>query len=176
MKNLTKDALADALIELAQSRPLNAITVRDIVAHCEASRQTFYNHFMDKQDVIQYIFLRNFGDFQEELEDYPAYIKKNQELFRRHESFFLQAYTTTDFMTWLEEFLIEEMTTSVRRRFGEEALDDNVSYLIRNYVDGTFRSFYKRLTIRKNEPIPEAISADMRYMPQELRRFFLPND
>lgn len=43
--NRTKDAIADAFLALLTERPLNKITVKDIVDRCGINRNTFYYHF-----------------------------------------------------------------------------------------------------------------------------------
>lgn len=53
-----KNLLASALIALSDQKPLRKITVNDIVEKAGTGRQTFYNHFRDKNDLIYWIFLR----------------------------------------------------------------------------------------------------------------------
>ncbi|HOO31598.1 MAG TPA: TetR-like C-terminal domain-containing protein [Thermotogota bacterium] len=52
----TKNALADSLKKLLLQKPLNKITVVDITEDCEVNRQTFYYHFLDIYDLIDWIF------------------------------------------------------------------------------------------------------------------------
>lgn len=52
----TKNALADSLKKLLIQKPLNKITVVDITEDCEVNRQTFYYHFQDIYDLIDWIF------------------------------------------------------------------------------------------------------------------------
>ena len=51
-----KTIIADALLELCKQKPLPKVTVGDIQEKSGVSRQTFYNHFKDKRDLIQYIY------------------------------------------------------------------------------------------------------------------------
>lgn len=51
-----KAMLANALIDLCASRNLTSLTVTDITSKLGMSRQTFYNHFKDKEDLIQWIY------------------------------------------------------------------------------------------------------------------------
>lgn len=53
----TKDKIADSLLELNKRKTLKSITIKDILNECQISKQTFYNHFLDKNDLIQYIYL-----------------------------------------------------------------------------------------------------------------------
>lgn len=51
-----KNIIAQALLELCEEKQLEKITIRDILNQCGVSRQTFYNHFIDKDDLIHYIY------------------------------------------------------------------------------------------------------------------------
>lgn len=51
----TKRALAASFRKLLASRPLDKITVKDIVEEAEVNRQTFYYHFRDIYDLIRWI-------------------------------------------------------------------------------------------------------------------------
>ena len=42
MNQLTKDAIAKALTDLLQERPIEKITIKDITDRCGINRQTFY--------------------------------------------------------------------------------------------------------------------------------------
>lgn len=48
----TLRALQDALLALARERPLDAITVSDIVARAAVNRSTFYQHYSDKETLL----------------------------------------------------------------------------------------------------------------------------
>jgi probable dihydroxyacetone kinase regulator len=59
MTDLTKRALADSLIRLAQEKPFSKITVTDIVKGCGVNRMTFYYHFKDIYDLVDWILLED---------------------------------------------------------------------------------------------------------------------
>ena len=64
----TKAMIADAFIQLAHQKRIEKITVKDIVEHCNISRQAFYYHFQDIFDVIEWIIHHNMRKaFEEEL-------------------------------------------------------------------------------------------------------------
>lgn len=54
--NITKQALANALKELLEDQPFDKITVSDICARCSMNRKSFYYHFRDKFDLVNWIF------------------------------------------------------------------------------------------------------------------------
>ena len=54
--NITKKALANAMKELVAQMPFEKITVADICTKCEMHRKSFYYHFQDKYDLVNWIF------------------------------------------------------------------------------------------------------------------------
>ena len=69
MANATKHALAGALLELLNTTTLDNITVKDIVERAQVSRQTFYYHFGDVYQLLDWAFqraIRELGEMPEE--------------------------------------------------------------------------------------------------------------
>jgi probable dihydroxyacetone kinase regulator len=56
MSQTTKKALAASFKKLLSDKPLDSITVVDIAEDCEVNRQTFYYHFKDIYDLIDWIY------------------------------------------------------------------------------------------------------------------------
>lgn len=50
----TKRRLADALLVLLQNHPISEITVDDIVNQCEVNRNTFYYHFDNIGELVEF--------------------------------------------------------------------------------------------------------------------------
>jgi len=57
MTQITKKALAASLKNLLTQKTLDKITVVDIAKDCEVNRQTFYYHFHDIYDLVEWTFL-----------------------------------------------------------------------------------------------------------------------
>lgn len=55
MTSLTKKAIITSFMQLASKKPLEKITVRDIVDDCGINRNTFYYHFQDIYAVLEEI-------------------------------------------------------------------------------------------------------------------------
>ena len=51
----TKKAIAYAFKELLLEKPISKITINDISERCEINRQTFYYHFQDIIDLVEWI-------------------------------------------------------------------------------------------------------------------------
>lgn len=54
--DITKRAIADAMKKLMENEPLAKISVGDIATECGVTRNSFYYHFKDKFDLINWIF------------------------------------------------------------------------------------------------------------------------
>lgn len=54
--NITKRALANALKEVMEEKPFEKISISDICERCEMNRKSFYYHFKDKYDLVNWIF------------------------------------------------------------------------------------------------------------------------
>ena len=54
--NITKRALAASLKELMAEQPFDKINVAQICQRCNMSRKSFYYHFKDKYDLVNWIF------------------------------------------------------------------------------------------------------------------------
>lgn len=59
MSGFTKEIIIKTLFELLNEKPLAKITVKDIVERCGVNRNTFYYHFRDISDVVEYALLRD---------------------------------------------------------------------------------------------------------------------
>ena len=56
MATSTKEALAAALRHMMNVKPIGKITVKDLVEICGVNRQTFYYHFDDVYDLLEWVF------------------------------------------------------------------------------------------------------------------------
>ena len=56
MATSTKKALAAALKKMMEVKPIDKITVKDLVEICGVNRQTFYYHFDDVYDLLEWVF------------------------------------------------------------------------------------------------------------------------
>lgn len=56
MRQRTKGLLAEAFTRLASRKPFDKITIQDICDESEFNRQTFYYHFKDIYDMLEWMF------------------------------------------------------------------------------------------------------------------------
>ena len=69
MANFTKKAIKETFVSLLDERPLNRITVKDIVETCGINRNSFYYHFEDLPALLEEIIAER---VQELIEGHPT--------------------------------------------------------------------------------------------------------
>ena len=77
MANFTKQAIKAAFLELLDEKPLNKISVRDIVERCGINRNSFYYHFQDIPTLLGEIILERTNEL---MAQYPS-VDKIEEAF-----------------------------------------------------------------------------------------------
>ncbi len=58
--SITKKAITAGLKELMKHKSFDKITIADITMQCGLNRQTFYYHFQDKYDLINWIYYNEY--------------------------------------------------------------------------------------------------------------------
>lgn len=90
--NITKRALAGALKELMEEKSFAKISVADICEKCGMNRKSFYYHFRDKYDLVNWIFDTDFlsimrkqdpNDSWKLLESLCDYFYENRDFYRK---------------------------------------------------------------------------------------------
>ncbi len=90
--NITKRALAAALKDLMKETSFEKISVGDICERCDMNRKSFYYHFRDKYDLVNWIFdiefiavakKKEYEDTWELLTDICEFFYKNRDFYRR---------------------------------------------------------------------------------------------
>lgn len=69
MSLTTKRALAASLKNMLVKKTLDKITVKDIVDDCNLNRQTFYYHFHDTYDLLEWLYLDETKDIVDKLHE-----------------------------------------------------------------------------------------------------------
>ena len=59
----TRQLLAQALIDICKTKPLDNITVTELTKKCNLTRQIFYYHFEDKYDLAKWVHLNDLSNF-----------------------------------------------------------------------------------------------------------------
>ncbi len=145
--NITKLALANALKELLEEQPLERISVSDICERCHMNRKSFYYHFRDKYDLVNWIFdtefialnqahstdmrelSRSFDSRWENIEIICHYFYDNRTFYRR----VLKVDGQNSFSAHFREFIRPLLQLRMEGLLGQEAVPQMVYDFV---VDG----------------------------------------
>lgn len=129
--------LADEMLKLCKAKNLKCISISQLLERTGVSRQTFYNHFRDKQDLIQWIYdHRILGDFK--------YIKPENNYYKISVEYYKQIY---EYHYFLKQACLME---------GQNSLVDHMIRYALDYDQKWCQFHYKG-------EIPEHIQIAIRY-------------
>lgn len=72
----TKKAIAYTFKDLLKEKPFNKITINDISNRCDINRQTFYYHFQDIRDLVEWICISEVDNLLYKKEEYEKWEDK----------------------------------------------------------------------------------------------------
>ena len=146
MKRKTaRELLAESFRELAASKPVDKITVPNIIENCGYSKTTFYRLFKDKYDLMAWDYAQRLEAIisQTQKEDYEwkqilwdvAFLYNEQKDYLRN----LLLHTTgyESFSRHMKQLHIEGLTKCVLDAAGLKELDFKTEMYIRTYCQGT---------------------------------------
>ncbi|MGI5888853.1 MAG: TetR/AcrR family transcriptional regulator C-terminal domain-containing protein [Oscillospiraceae bacterium] len=129
MSDSTKQALADSLKKLASRKPLEKITVKDIVEDCNVNRQTFYYHFQDIYDLLDWMFKTDAGKLVDQsitMDNIGDYTVKVYEYLLANKTMVLNIYNSLS-RSELSKYLENISYPSIRNMVAQQAEGMNVS-------------------------------------------------
>ncbi len=134
---ITKRALAAALKELMKERPFAKISVGDICEKCEMNRKSFYYHFKDKYDLVNWIYYTEFlavaqgreyrGNW-DLLRDLCIYFYENRDFYRKT----LQIEGQNSFSEYFTEIVSAIISEELKDIFAQE---ESIDFFVDFYTD-----------------------------------------
>ena len=175
-----KKIMADALLELCETKPLKSIKISDITAHTGISCQTFYNHFKSKSDLINWIYRERIVVPQEpssskKVDLYASMIFFYKSL-KKYESF-IQQVCKIEGEAGIKK-CIENLETRWSDRYYKKFFEDgvvpqNVGFAI-HYGSYAFIGVTIRWITSGMQETPHMMAMGrVDCLPRELREFFL---
>lgn len=162
----TEKVFADALIFLAESKPLKEIRITELLTQAKGGRQTFYNHFEDKYDLVRWIY----SDYGGEIDSILSCSNNMTDVFKSlflffadHKHFFSNIKNISsqdEFIKFLSERLTNYYSSLVVRCHGEAYLTNEVMFAIGFNCDGFSKSCWRWMCSGMSAP-PEIMANRM---------------
>lgn len=85
----TKRKIADCVKNLMVHEEIRKITIHDIMGETNMSRQSFYYHFKDIYDVVEWIYFEDIDKviMEQQIRDFDEWLKAYVEIIRRNRFF-----------------------------------------------------------------------------------------
>lgn len=104
-----KEILADGLLQLNQTQLLSTITIKQLLSYTKVSKQSFYNHFLDKNHLIQYVYenkiIPDFNDNNLSLSFYDSLIMSFNNMLKYKK--FMKEACMTEGQNCLKDYIFE---------------------------------------------------------------------
>lgn len=137
--NITKRALATSMKQLMAQKPFHKITVSDICEGCGMNRKSFYYHFMDKYDLVNWIYDTEFIAIASRKEylsdwDFVEALCRYLETERVFYSHALKISGQNSFSEHFAEMLQPLLKETMHRIFGDNAGEFHVTFFSDAFV------------------------------------------
>lgn len=146
MKRKTaQEILAESFRELAEKKPVDKITVPEIVENCGYSKTTFYRVFKDKYDLMAWDYAQRRKEIMERTEhpDYAwkgtlldgAILFKNEKDYLKNLLLHTNGYES--FSRYMKQDHFDSLKKVVLNATGAKELDVKTEMYVRTYCQGT---------------------------------------
>ena len=176
----TKDLLAESLKELAQSKAVDKITIKELTKNCGLTPPTFYNHFRDKYDLMAWIYNRKLEESLENFgrgDTFEDVICKWMEIVLEDEKFYLNllknAVGQNSFRYTANDYAIDLLSDWIKTQHNLSELPPNIFFCLRFYMRAV-SEFVNDYFLDKWECSPQDMAKFfVEAMPEPLKPFLL---
>lgn len=146
----TKLAIENALLDLMQNKPLNAITVSELSERADINRKTFYNHYDSIEQVLEGINQKMWGiildalpekiTINNEIEIYHLLLDLTQQL-EPHKEILRQVSRTSNNFSFTEYFK-EQLLPYFERNLLSYHINPAITPFMNSYIFSGISSLY----------------------------------
>lgn len=146
-RKTSKEILAESFREVAESKNIDKITVKDITDNCGYSPATFYRQFSDKYDLIAWDYTQEMDNILSEIDGSWSGLTNTMKtmavFFEERKQYFTNLFLHTSgyeaFITYMQEANFRCIMDMIRKAEGENKIDKMTEMCLRLYVLGTVR-------------------------------------
>lgn len=140
-----------ALADLLQEKPLDKITVTDIVKRAELNRGTFYAHYTDVQDVINHLIEQTLSEIlsalsisSRNISDMPLVLLKQVQSILESDLDFYKKVMVSSASTFMQEQLVSIVLDYFLRHEEEFQITDHEQFVLTiNFCAGGLTRLYR---------------------------------
>ena len=110
VRDKTKKKIASSMMNLVEKKPIDKITITDITVNCDMTRQVFYRYFVDKYDLINWMYEEDCGSViytGEENFSIESWIKYLLDVLEEKKNFYIYAIRYDDSNKIFENLILD---------------------------------------------------------------------
>ena len=142
MAQTTKKAFATSLKKLLSQKPLDKIKITDITEDCEVNRQTFYYHFKDIYDLLEWVYTNEATRALGDKKTYDTWQEGFYEIFE----YILETYNSVS-REYLERYLYNETYYLLLGVVEEKSKDMSVREKDKSFIADFYKFAFVGLVI-----------------------------
>lgn len=180
MSNTTKYALEDSLKKLLLQKPIDRITISDLTADCGISRMSFYYHFKDIYDLVEWVCVEDGRRALQGKKTYDTWTEGISQIFEavlENKPFIMSVYRCIS-RDKIENYLyqltyeliagvVEEKSAGAEISLEDQAfIADFYKYgfvgILLDWIDGGLKSDYRLLVRKMSTTLHGAVTNSIR--------------
>lgn len=157
----SKILIYHAFNKLIREKPLNKITVRDILETSGVSRSTFYRHFTDKYDLMNWFYQYHVEQLWRDGKYMPEILLNICNLYYENKDYFLRILdynNQNSFRNFIYHKGTEFISNFIKIKLNKDELSEELKFAIKMFNYGAF------------EMIPEWLYGEIKMTPEEFNR------
>lgn len=178
IKPETNKILAASLEKLLETKSFDEVTIKDIIDECGASRTTFYRHFRDKYELMNWVYKNqvdmfikensDIGSWKNMLLEITCFIKEKQIYFDRIIRFTGQ----NSFNDFLFSYGVQYCKDRIADVIGSDTIPEEIVFSAEIYIAGTEFAIFKWIKSGFKLAPKEITKLMCDNMPLPLKRYF----
>ena len=182
MKRKTaKEILAESFIELAQTKNIDKITIKDITQNCGYSSATFYRQFKDKYDLIAWSYTQDLKSIVDKLEynetSWKQVLTEVAEYFDKKRAYLANLLLHTNgydsFLNNMTQIHYNRLRFLILKVAPENKIDEITDMYIQAYCFGTVHLSCEWILGKYKVSLNELTQVYVNTLPEPLKQYLL---
>lgn len=177
-RKTSKEILSESFRELADIRPIDKITIKDIVDNCGYSPATFYRQFKDKYDLIAWDYAKEVGRIMGDIsadDQWKKSLTDGAAYYQEHMVYLSNLLTHTNgyesFRKNMAEINYVHLKDYILKKSKIEEIEHLTDLCIRLYCHGTVELTCEWILGRVKMTTEELVEVYEKSLPELLKRY-----
>ena len=170
-----------AIVNLVNEKPIEDISITDIVKRAHINRTTFYNYFTDKQSLINYVYYDVVKERETGFKRYDTYVQTVLDTITalsRYGSFItnaMQEERIDSLYNFVADYWIKFNQDLYKEATGEKTVPSDLGMKIEIWVHGLTQQMRKPSLLQDDHDITTLANLQLRIAPGQIRRILIDN-